>query len=286
METRDPRNENTLTPVPLPDRIDRPALERIIQRAAELQANEREIGEGLSEADLMKLGQEVGIPAAYLRQALLEEQTRSVVSTEQGLGVWLAGPRTVAVQRTIRGARREVENQLAKWMTESELLRVKRRYPDYTSWEPQQGTMVALKRSLGIGGRQYTLSRTREVVGQVMRVDEERSHVRLTADLGDSYAGHLWGAGLVAGGGVLATGTLVALGFAELVAFVPAVAVLPVSGLIARTRLKKVERAQVALEQVLDRLEHGEIRVTTGIAGPRHSAFGRIADEIKKNLGI
>src|SRR2546430_1669460 len=49
--------------------ISREALERIIQRAAELQAGEHDIGDGLTETELLSLGQDVGIPARHLRQA-------------------------------------------------------------------------------------------------------------------------------------------------------------------------------------------------------------------------
>ena len=56
----------------IPAPIDRAALERIIQRAAELQTAEREIGEGLSTEQVLELGREVGIPGRYLQQALLE----------------------------------------------------------------------------------------------------------------------------------------------------------------------------------------------------------------------
>src|SRR5256885_1294119 len=49
--------------------IRREALERIIQRAAELQAGEQDIGEGLPEPELLALGQDVGIPSRYLRPA-------------------------------------------------------------------------------------------------------------------------------------------------------------------------------------------------------------------------
>ena len=48
--------------------ISREALERIIQRAAELQAAERDIGEGLTKDELLTLGQDVGIPTRYLQQ--------------------------------------------------------------------------------------------------------------------------------------------------------------------------------------------------------------------------
>jgi hypothetical protein len=62
-----------------PARIDRAALERIIQRAAELQTSTRDIGESLTQEEVLALGKEVGIPDRYLQQALLEERTRAVV---------------------------------------------------------------------------------------------------------------------------------------------------------------------------------------------------------------
>src|SRR2546425_10765876 len=71
--------------------ISREALERIIQRAAELQAAEHDIGEGLTKAELLALGQDVGIPERYLHQALLEEQTRAVVEQRRGALARAAG---------------------------------------------------------------------------------------------------------------------------------------------------------------------------------------------------
>ena len=47
----------------LPARIDRAALERIIQRAAELQTADREIGEGLTTEQVMELGRDHPCPA-------------------------------------------------------------------------------------------------------------------------------------------------------------------------------------------------------------------------------
>src|SRR5260370_2049472 len=79
--------------------IRREALERIIQRAAELQAGERDIGEGLTEPDLLALGQEGGIPPRYLRQALLEERTRSGVAPERGAVALLPRPLALAPHR-------------------------------------------------------------------------------------------------------------------------------------------------------------------------------------------
>ena len=50
-----------------PARIDRAALERILQRATELQAAEHDVGENISPDELITLGRDVGIPARYLQ---------------------------------------------------------------------------------------------------------------------------------------------------------------------------------------------------------------------------
>src|SRR2546427_203612 len=85
--------------------ISREALDRILQRAAELQAGEHDVGEGLTEAELLALGTDVGIPARYLRQALLEERTRTVAAVPKGLWAWLAGPAQLAAARVVPGDR-------------------------------------------------------------------------------------------------------------------------------------------------------------------------------------
>ena len=113
--------------VPDKPRIERAAVERIIQRAAELQAGDHDIGDGLTEQELLALGKEVGIPPGLLQQALLEEGTRAVAMAEQGFTGWLTGPKRVAAQRTVPGNGEEVQAALNHWMTNNELLTVKRR---------------------------------------------------------------------------------------------------------------------------------------------------------------
>src|SRR5438552_4059649 len=96
------------------------------------------------------LGKDVGIPNRYLQQALLEEQTRTLVETGGGTGfwAWLTGPRSLAAQRVVPGDRVTVEQALARWMEEEESLQVKRRYPDHTTWEPKAGAVASIQRAL------------------------------------------------------------------------------------------------------------------------------------------
>src|SRR3989442_12731291 len=96
--------------------IRREALERIIQRAAELQAGEQDIGEGLTEPELLALGQDVGIPSRHLRQALLEERTRPPVEARGGLVAWLGGPGRPSAQRVGAGAHAAVDRAPGSWM--------------------------------------------------------------------------------------------------------------------------------------------------------------------------
>src|SRR2546427_5424909 len=100
--------------------IRREALERIIQRAAELQAGEQDIGEGLTEPELLALGQDVGIPSRYLRQALLEEQTRPPAEARAGVLAWLVGPARLSAQRVVAGEPAVIDRALGTWMQQEE----------------------------------------------------------------------------------------------------------------------------------------------------------------------
>ena len=119
-----------------PARIDRAALERIIQRAAELQTSERDIGESLTPDEVLALGKEVGIPGRYLQQALLEERTRLVSASPGGVLERAVGPGEIAAQRVVRGETEAIEQALVRWLEERELFCVQRHQPGRITWEP------------------------------------------------------------------------------------------------------------------------------------------------------
>jgi len=266
--------------------ISRDALERIIQRAAELQAGERDIGEGLTQNELLALGKDVGIPARYLHQALLEEQTRTTAVPVRGMLGWLFGPTTLAAERVVPGERAAVERALGHWMEQEESLQVKRRFPDHTTWEPKKGAFATIQRALGSRGKSFALARTHEVAGQVTPLEPGFCHVRLMADIRNLRGAFIGGAaGLLSAG---AAGSAVALALGVLMPFpVLPVAVLALAAVpVARAHVRQNERVLVSLEQVLDRLERGEIRAEHALPGPRESAFVRIAEEIRKTFQV
>src|SRR2546430_3405715 len=162
--------------------IRREALERIIQRAAELQAGGRDMGEGLTEPKLLALGQDVGIRSRYLRQALLEEQTRPPAEARGGVLAWLVGPGRLSAQRVVAGEPAVIDRALGTWMQEEELLQVKRRYADHTTWEPKVGAFASIQRALGAGGRRFALARATEVARRAAPPESGFFHVPPGAD--------------------------------------------------------------------------------------------------------
>ena len=271
----------------MPDeRISRESIERIIHHAAELQASERDIGDGMSRAELLALGREVGIPERYLVQALLEEETQPPAQprTRSALD-WLAGAESLAAARVVPGDRPTVERALATWLEREELLQVKRRFPDVTTWEPKAGAFASLQRALGAGGKRFMLARAGEIAASVTPLETGFCHVRLVADVRPERRRRIAAAGgLLAAGLVLAMTLGPLLGVLTVWAYLPA-AVMPFAAVAqGRRHIRENERMQIALEQVLDRLERGDLRPAPRLASPAATALGRIADELKRTL--
>ena len=268
------------------DLISREALERIIKRAAELQAGERDIGEGLTSKEVLSLGKDVGIPDRYLRQAMLEEETRITPEVATGTWAWLTGPRSIIAHRVVPGDRAAVERTLSRWMTEEALLQPKRHYPDRTSWEPKAGAFASIQRALA-GKRRYSLAQAEEITAQVVQLEPGFCLVRLEANIKRQRANRMTGGMVMAvvGWGMTGATALIAppLALAQALMLLPGVGLTIGGAMVARTYRGANERVQVALEQVLDLLERGDMRSPAGEGVlPGVQTFARIAEEVRK----
>lgn len=244
-------------PAPVPRHpLDRAALERVLARAAELQARTGDLADTMTEQQIVELGGEVGLSPQHLRQALAEERARRDNPPIQGP---LFGPSLVFAERTLRGTPENVFAALDVWMQKEEWLQIKRQFPDRIVWEPRRDFEGGVRRALNVGGRGYALSKATDVGATVVPADDGRVLVRLDADL----SGHRRTAiGVMAGvttAGAATTAVFLALHFALLVAPVPVLAAGAISYVAARaSHLAAAARAQLTLEQMLDRLERGE----------------------------
>lgn len=256
-------------PPPAVAPLDRAALERVLARAAELQAGMAEPAEQLSEAQLVEVGREVGISAEHVRLALAEERTRVQLPEARGLVGALFGADGVTASRLVNGTATDLLGRIDDWMQREEGLRAKRRFADRLTWESRRDLVGALQTSFNFSGRSYALTSADEVGATVVQIDAQRCMVRLDARYAEARRKQVIGGSVLAGGGVLGFGGVMALAtlipdgsmfFGALVGAVPALAGSGLGYLVGATQRKRVHRAQLALEQILDRLERGEIR--------------------------
>jgi hypothetical protein len=257
--------------------LDRQALERVLARAAELQGASAlpESSDLISETQLIDIGNEVGLNPATINQALAEERTRINVPEERGLVAQIAGASFATATRTVPGTPREVLATIDAWMLREECLQVQRRFADRITWEPQRGLFGKVRRTVNISGRGYYLMDAGQVSATVMPVDASRVVVRLDADIHASRSRRVGMGGFLAAMGAAASGVI---GLALVVAHIPLFiaagsAVLPFAGAsaaaykVAKTHRGVLSSVQLALEQILDRLEHGEFERSGGLLG-------------------
>ncbi|HEY9478517.1 MAG TPA: hypothetical protein VIP79_00440 [Gemmatimonadaceae bacterium] len=261
------------------ERLGRDALERVLARAAELQAVDADPSDAmLTEDQLLEVGREVGLSPQHIRQALAEERSRVLVPEEHGGMARIFGAARVHASRTVRGNADSVFHSLDIWMQREESLQVKRRLSDRMTWEPRSGFITEVRRGLNLGGFGYHLSKAEEVAATVVPVDRERVLVRLEADLANVRFQRVASGGAMLGGGAVGTAVLIALGFFAPIAVIP-VGLAAVGGyFVSRSHAPLVARAQTSLEQLLDRLERGEL------AGNRNQETGIREQLISRGL--
>jgi hypothetical protein len=270
-----------------PARIDRAALERIIQRAAELQTSEQDVGDSLTSDELINLGKEVGIPGRYLQQAILEERTRVRTAGAAGLVERVAGPGQINAQRVVRGEPDTVQEALIRWIEGNELLCIQRQHAGRITWEPIGGIQAAIRRStaaLGTGKRPFMLSRAATVSATILPLEEGYSHVTLSADARKIRGEYLAGSAAIAGAGVASTAVMVTLGALLPVALLPIPFALAGGWAVARRLGPTVARLQLGLERALDFLEQGGAKPQHQLPERTAGLFGLVAEELRKAL--
>ncbi|MCZ6858246.1 MAG: hypothetical protein O7F70_09615, partial [Gemmatimonadetes bacterium] len=107
----------------------------------------------------------------------------------------------------------------------------------------------------------YALARANEMLGRVQELEVGYCHVTLLADLSNTRTERVAGGAVFFTAGAVFTTIGVVLGIATGVAVIPVVVGAAGGVAIARSNRAQIERVQVAMEQVLDRLERGEISV-------------------------
>jgi hypothetical protein len=260
----------------LPVPLDRGAVERVLARAAQLNAGLVEPAHEMSENQLIDLGREVGITPDQMRQAIAEERTRVAVPEARGLVGEVFGGTVAVASRIVNGKPAALLADLDAWMQREEALYPKRRFTERLTWESKRGLIGNLQVNLNLAGRPYALRSADEVGATAVGVDETRSLVRLDASLGNARR-----TSVRLAGGVFATTLASAAGLVAVATAFTATPIVLVAGIAAawtggggalsyavgRAQLGRLTRAQLALEQILDRLEHRHTRPGGNLGG-------------------
>ncbi len=267
----------------LPARINRDALERIIQRAAELQTGNREIGDALTPEEVIALGRDVGIPEGYLRQAMLEEQTRTEVIPGSGiLDHWVGVPECAA-ERVLAGTVEGLEDTLLRWMAEEETLTVQRHTPGRITWEPLTDFQAHMRRAFRSGRRPFMLIKADIVTATLSPLETGYVHVALRATALKQRSAWVGGSAALATGGIAAAGIMTALGAFLPVALAPIVVMSALGYGVGRQYRRVPQRLQLGLERILDQLERGTIRARHELPRRSPGVLG-IIEEVRKAL--
>lgn len=269
-----------------PPRVDRAAIERIIQRATELQTGERDLTEGMSPDEVVSLGKEVGIPERYLKQALLEERGRDELPAPDGLLDRAFGNATITAQRVLRGEVTDAERGLLAWMDSQELLTVQRRQPGRIAWEPVRGMQAAIRRSsAALSGRKtFMLTRAGRVTATVAPLEPGFCHVALSADLRATRAGFVGGVAAMGSLGAAAVAILFLMSPFWIVALAPIPLCAGAGWGIARQFRTIAERTLLGLERALDHLERGDVKPSHALPPRAGGVMGALLDEVRKAL--
>lgn len=235
-------------------------LEAVIRRAVELQATGlTRTEDGVSELEVVRIGQELGLEPAMVRRAMAEVRGRP--TDESGALVTLAGSRTVRAARVLRRPAASTGLLLDRYLRETELMMPQRRFQDRTRYRRDASLAAGLTRFTRGFGRGHPLLNLKEMDVAVAALDADSCLLEVSVDMGGERAGIV--AGVLGSSGALATGWAVTAWATAVANPLMLLGIPLIAGAWWGTRaLYDVMRnsVQEKLESFLDRVEHGELR--------------------------
>ena len=228
-------------------------MEAVIRRAIELQANAAPTGEGVTEGELVRIGQELGIPLPHLRQALVE--IRGQGEPDQGVLASAFGAARVAVSRLVPMDTEQARDDLDDYFLRCEHRVVQRRRPGWVVYE--HGSSFAAQMGRGLSRSKLINAPVVEI--SIEEADASHSYISLAADLSRARAGFAAGAALGGGGAGLGVAAALTVALAPPAAFLGLPAAAALGWGMRAGYHSMIEQTRVRLESVLDRLESGEL---------------------------
>ncbi len=248
------------------DKLTRREVDFVLRRAAEIDTQadnpaEPASSEALSVNELVRLGEEAGLPQAAVEQALAEMRRGAPLDPEEGGALTRTlGASRVVVSRVVSAPRESVRRAVDRFLRE-QLMTVRRHHGERVEWERAQGLWPGLVRSLDFSKRYAFALVTRvETILSPEGEDGRQTAVTFNIDLSEMRRERFGQMGMRAamafllfgvGGALMAPGSAVY----DLVALAGGgVAAGGIFALERRRYLESRSRVQLAPERFLDLL--------------------------------
>lgn len=255
-------------------RLSSQELEAVIRRAVEIQTAAGTPEEGISEGEVIRIGQELGIDAATVRRAITDVRGRP--PSERGILARTMGPGMIRAARTVRRNAAATGLFLEEYLVKCEYMVVQRRFPDRTRYVRGTGFAAAIGRGMRKFGQSHAALDLAQLDVSVSALDDDTCLVEVSVDTGAMRAGMATGAAVVGGGAAVGiTAAVLATPIIDPLALLSLPALLG-SWLGMRGIYGAVQNGtQDKLESFLDRLEHNELK----LPAPRGGGGGPFGPE-------
>lgn len=254
----DEHSESSAHPV---RRLSSSEVEAVLRRAVELQMHEGDetsaSREGMPEAELTRIGREIGLSPRHIQQALVE--TSATTEPVDGLVGRGFGPAAVRVSRLLGIPAEHAVDELDRYVRQRECMVIHRRFSDRSVYTRASGFSANLQRGLSGISHKYPRLDAAELEIGVRKADDHSCYVSIRADLRGARTSWV-GGGLFVGTGAGATlATVLGIAIAPPAALIgaPVFAAAVWGTRVGYQRTLQQKRSQI--ESILDRLEHGEL---------------------------
>lgn len=245
--------------------LSRRDFDEVMRRASELAATEPGGSEGeFTEAELVRIGREVGLADRHVRTALAEFRSgRGRLARRRGGVRALLAAGEVRARRTVKRPRADIRGELDDFMVGGQLLQGVRRRDDLLQYRPAIDWASRVARAASSTSRKHYVAASRLVEVRLEELGRDSTQVEIVVDpgmVGNYRTGAILGggmAGAAAGTGVGAgLALLAALPVATVAGIAAGVAVaVVVATLVAQGFQRRLGDVHLEVEGILDGLE-------------------------------
>jgi hypothetical protein len=196
--------------------VTRESLELVIRRAIDLSVKEKDAQDAVSEDELVKIGEELGLSPRHVRQALYERSRDD--QPESGFLDRNFGPTSVVVARAVPCDVPLAHRRLEDHLVTREYLQIRRRQGPNALFEPADDAFSSLARVFSRPSSRFSLARVQRAYLTVRPLESGWCHVRMEMTYPERRSSHVIGAtvggtlvGLAIGAGA-AGGIAIAMG--------------------------------------------------------------------------